>query len=93
MIEEATYELHSMCLEVVDAVVASDELMDRFEIADSLRQVLRSTLFSVTPCDQLSLRLLHMLERVSCVFSYSFLFFLESLPYGHVESGGPWASK
>lgn len=40
LIEEATYELHSMCLEVVDEVVHSEELMDRFEIDDHLRHVL-----------------------------------------------------
>ena len=33
----ATHELHSMCLEAVDLVVSSPELMDAFEIPEKLR--------------------------------------------------------
>ena len=36
-ITEATYELHNLCLETVNDVVQSEELMDLFEIPDNLR--------------------------------------------------------
>ena len=41
-LEEATYELHNMCLEAVEAVVLSDRLMDQFEIPPNLRGAIRA---------------------------------------------------
>ncbi len=40
---EATYNIHSMCLELVDEVVKDDRLMDLFEIPYNLRPLVRDS--------------------------------------------------
>ncbi|MBB1487832.1 glutathionylspermidine synthase family protein [Oceanospirillum sediminis] len=40
-LEDPTAELHQMCLQVVDHVVRSDELLDKFQIPDYFRDLIR----------------------------------------------------
>ncbi|RHY47555.1 hypothetical protein DYB30_011734, partial [Aphanomyces astaci] len=40
-LRDATYALHAMCLEAVDLVVQSDDLMEVFEIPDNMRAAVR----------------------------------------------------
>ncbi|EQC35671.1 hypothetical protein SDRG_06953 [Saprolegnia diclina VS20] len=42
-LRNATYELHAMCLQAVDRIVASDALLDVFEIPFNLRQAVRDS--------------------------------------------------
>jgi hypothetical protein len=41
MLEKATFEIHSMCLEAADEVIASDSLLEKFEIPRDLCQAVR----------------------------------------------------